>query len=253
MDFKRLVKRVIAKSNRWQSIYQPSFRKDLNQFTSMEKDNVKRFSIDQADFIPCMDDKTTVTHFDHHYIYHPAWAIRKVREIDPSVHIDIGSILYFSTMLSASHQVQFYDYRPAAVILDGLKTGSEDLCALSFADKSIASISCMHTVEHVGLGRYGDPIDPDGDLKAMHELQRVIAPGGSLLFVTPVGKPKICFNAHRIYSFEQIISYFPELELAEFSLIPDTGQTTGMIMNADPALVKAQEYGCGCFHFTRKK
>ena len=95
----------------------------------------------------------------------------------------------------------------------------------------------MHTVEHVGLGRYGDPIDPDGDLKAIKELKRVkLQKMGSLLFfVVPIGgTSKIEFNAHRIYSYNQVISYFEEFELREFSLIPENGKGSGLIRNANP-------------------
>ncbi len=52
--------------------------------------------------------------------------------------------------------------------------------------------SCMHTIEHIGLGRYGDPLDAVGDQTALSELQRVVAPGGSLLIVVPVATA--CFN-----------------------------------------------------------
>jgi SAM-dependent methyltransferase len=110
----------------------------------------------------------------------------------------------------------------------------------------------MHVVEHIGLGRYGDPLDPDGDMKAISELKRVLAPGGTLLFVTPVGRPRIMFNGHRIYSYEQIESAFAGLKLREFSLVPDNGHVAGIIENAAPALVKEQSYGCGCFWFTRE-
>ena len=106
----------------------------------------------------------------------------------------------------------------------------------------------MHTIEHIGLGRYGDEIDPQGDIKSINELKRVLKAGGDLLFVTPVGKPRIEFNAHRIYSYEQIVDYFSPLVIKEFSLIPDAG---GIINNADPALVKEQCYGCGCFWFKK--
>ena len=82
----------------------------------------------------------------------------------------------------------------------------------------------------------------------MSELKRVLTPGGDLLFVTPVGDPKIEFNAHRIYSYEQIIGYFSPLSLFEFSLITDDGS---MITNADPNMVKQQQYGCGCFWFKK--
>ncbi len=109
----------------------------------------------------------------------------------------------------------------------------------------------MHTIEHVGLGRYGDPIDPDGDLKAIAELIRVLAPGGSFLFVTPVGAPRIQFNAHRIYSYDQIIGYFSGLKLEQFSLVPDNGVQRGLIADATKEMADAQAYGCGCFWFKK--
>jgi ubiquinone/menaquinone biosynthesis C-methylase UbiE len=135
--------------------------------------------------------------------------------------VDISSILSFSTIVSAFVPVKFYDYRPAELNLNNLESGFAELKKLNFADNSIASLSCMHTIEHIGLGRYGDEIDPAGDIKSINELKRVLKPGGDLLFVTPVGKSKIEFNAHRIYSFEQILDYFSPFLLKEFSLIPD--------------------------------
>src|SRR6185503_14708423 len=204
-----------------------------------------------SDFSPCVHDKTTNTNFDTHYIYHPAWATRAVKKINPGKHIDISSTLHFSTHLSAFITTEFYDFRPANLNLSDLSSASADLCNLHFPDDSIDSLSCMHTVEHIGLGRYGDPIDPGGDMKAMKELQRVLKKNGNLLFVVPVGKPKIQFNAHRVYSYEQIINQFDQLHLVEFSLIPDNAGETGILLNADPRLVKDQNYGCGCFWFKK--
>ena len=110
----------------------------------------------------------------------------------------------------------------------------------------------MHTVAHVGLGRYGDAIDPEGDVGAAHELSRVVAKDGNLLFVVPIGKPRIQFNAHRIYSYKMVIDMFPELTLKEFSLIPDNALEKGIIYNATEAESDKQEYGCGCFWFIKK-
>ncbi len=208
----------------------------------------KRHTVLFKDTYPCLSDKIKTTPFDHHYLYHPAWAARILAKTKPAEHTDLSSILHFGTMLSAFIPVKFYDYRPAVISLPGYSSGFADLKKLPFADHSIESLSCMHTVEHIGLGRYGDELDPDGDLKAMEELKRVIKPGGSILFVTPVGKPRVEFNAHRIYSYEQILGYFSPLTLKEFSLIPDTG---GLIERADPALVKDQLYACGCFWFIK--
>lgn len=126
-----------------------------------------------------------------------------------------------------------------------------DLLALPFEDNSIQSLSCMHVVEHVGLGRYGDSLDPDGDLKAIAELKRVLSVGGSLLFVVPIGKPKIMFNAHRIHSYEQIVTYFSELQLQEFALVPDNPKDGGLIRNATEEMSNEQTYACGCFWFKK--
>ncbi len=101
------------------------------------------------------------------------------------------------------------------------------------------------------MGRYGDPLDADGDLKAIAELSRVLAPEGSLLFVVPVGKPRIVFNAHRVYSYEQIVSYFADLELKEFALIPENARDGGLIPEATAKMVRTQNFGCGCFWFRR--
>lgn len=228
-----------------------NFVRDFLKFKKLSKDG-NRFIIDWENRYPQLFDKTNNTDFDTHYIYHPAWAARIIQKIKPSKHIDISSILSFSTMLSAFIPTEFYDYRPANVKLNNLISKKADLISLPFSDNSVESLSCMHTIEHIGLGRYGDPIDPNGDIKAMKELSRVLATNGNLLFVTPVGKPKIQFNAHRIYSYDQIISYFPNLILKEFSLIPDNETEEGIIYNATKELAYKQNYGCGCFWFTKK-
>jgi hypothetical protein len=222
----------------------------LNEFRRFRSLSDGRFSIKVKDVYPCLTDKIKFTPFDQHYTYHPAWAARKLAQIAPKEHVDISSILSFSTIVSAFVPVKFYDYRPADVHLSNLTSGAADLKQLPFEDASIESLSCMHTIEHIGLGRYGDEIDPKGDLKAISELKRVLKTGGNFLFVTPVGQPRIEYNAHRVYAFEQVIEYFSPLMLQEFSLVPDTG---GLIENADPALVKQQHYGCGCFWFKKEE
>lgn len=229
----------------------PGFISDYRNFLTSAKSTTARFPLQKKDFFPCLLDKTADTPFDPHYTYHPAWAARVVARVMPKKHIDISSTLRFATIVSAFLPVEFYDYRPANLRLPNLESKPGDLMSLPFADSSVESISCMHTIEHIGLGRYGDPIDYDADIKAINELVRVLAPGGTLIFVTPVGKPKIEFNAHRIYSYEQIMSYFSSLKLTEFSLIPDNWQEQGLIENADPALVASQNYACGCFVFTK--
>lgn len=230
-----------------------AFKKDFENFISLLNDSQSQFTIRWSDRYPCLEDNTQTTGFDHHYIYHPAWAARILSQTKPAYHVDLSSSLHFCTMVSAFIPVKFYDYRPAKIYLSNLTSDHTDITALPFEDNSIQSLSCMHTVEHIGLGRYGDPIDPNGDLKAIAELKRVLAPGGNLLFVVPVGKDaKIMFNAHRIYTYSQIITYFKNLKLLEFSLITDNPKLHDFIENADPKISEQCTYGCGCFWFRKK-
>lgn len=227
---------------------QKQFRREFEAFAALGS---PRFSMRWKERLPCLTDRTTGTEFDRHYVYHPAWAVRVLARTRPAEHTDISSHLSFCAIVSAFLPVKFYDYRPAALELSSLSSGAADLLALPFESGSISSLSCMHTIEHIGLGRYGEPVDPDADLKAVAELKRVLAPGGALLFATPVGAPRLQFNAHRIYSYAQIMSYFAPLKLREFALIQDDAKSGGLIYGAPALLADEQTYGCGCFWFEK--
>ncbi|WP_454801072.1 DUF268 domain-containing protein [Mucilaginibacter phyllosphaerae] len=239
----------------------------LKAFIKQEIDNQRRYSLfekQMAEFVsklqtpatvtkyPCLTDVTAITAIEPHYTYHPAWAARVLAQTKPAKHIDISSITHFSNIVSAFIPTEFYDYRPADIVLSNYTSGRADLTHLHFDSNSIASLSCMHTVEHIGLGRYGDPIDVHGDKKAMDELARVLAVNGNLLFVVPVGTPRIEFNAHRVYAYETIINNFKHLTLKEFTLIPDDFEKTGYITNPALDIINKQVWGCGCFWFTKK-
>jgi len=222
-----------------------NYKLNFNEKAKLLEDN--RFSCNWNDILPCLNDNTGNTSFDAHYIYHTAWAARILSKIKPKEHIDIGSSLYFVTNVSAFVPIKFYDYRPAKINLSNLDCLHGDIISLPFDDSSIESISCMHVIEHIGLERYGDPFDPQGDLKAIHELQRVLKPNGSLLFVVPLGcQMRIQYNAHRIYTFEYICDCFKSYKLENFAFITDDGQ---FLLDADENDVKEQKYGCGCFWF----
>ena len=62
----------------------------------------------------------------------------------------------------------------------------------------------ISSYEHSGLGRYGDPVDPDADLKAMQQLKRNVKKDGLLFLVTNIGKDCIVWNAHRIYGRKRL-------------------------------------------------
>lgn len=245
--------RKILKKERRKNDAETKFINTYLVLKEMEMKTSKRFLLERENFYPCLYDNTEFTGFDRHYIYHPAWAARIVQEIRPVKHIDISSTLHFCSILSAFVPVAFYDYRPANLTLENLSSSFADLTELPFETASVESISCMHTIEHIGLGRYGDPLDYDGDLKAIAELKRVVAIGGNLLFVVPLGyQSVICFNAHRIYSKSQVLELFADMELMEFTLIPEDENDGGLVVNPSDDLLRKQFYGCGCFWFKKK-
>lgn len=222
-------------------------RRSLEDFRRLPEREPGRLPVDRSERRAVFESGTAS--FDRHYVYHVGWAARVLAETRPVRHVDVASSVYFLAAVSAFVPIDFYDYRTVDLRLEGLTVGAADLVALPFPDRSLESLSCMHVVEHIGLGRYGDPLDPDGDLRAMAELQRVVAPAGSLLFVVPVGRPRVVFNAHRVYAYEQVLAGLPELELVEFALVPDGDG--GLVRHADASLVAEQEYGCGCFWLRR--
>lgn len=147
-------------------------------------------------------------------------------------------------------EVNYIDIRNIDNTIDNLNFIPGNILALPFENSSIGSLSCLHVIEHIGLGRYGDNVDPDGYIKAAKELSRVLAKNGKLLIGTPIGKEKLYFDAHRVFSYDTIVEIFNELELLEFDFIPD--EADRIIYNAKPEITYNSNYGCGLFVFTKK-
>lgn len=188
--------------------------------------------------------------FDEHYVYHTSWAARKLRELDSVQHTDISSSLMFCGIVSSFIKVEHFDYRVPNLDVAGLRCGQANLISLHFEENSLTSLSCMHVLEHVGLGRYGDEISSDADRKAASELKRVLKPGGNLLIVVPMAEiPSIRFNAHRIYSYAKLTDLFNGLKLVEFSFYNDYSKT--FHINTDESAITGSRYGCGCFVFRK--
>ena len=235
---------------------------DLKKFTlafiryiGFFKDWVKYRKIPNAEPIkvkniyPCIHDKTLSTPFDSHYFYQDIWAFRKIFESKVTSHVDVGSRVIYVGMLSSITNVTFIDLRPLLVKLKGLDCRQGSILNMPYPDNSIKSLSCLHVAEHIGLGRYGDPLDPYGTIKATRELKRVLVKGGNLYFSLPVGKPRLCFNAHRIHSPEKIIEYFSDLKLMGFSGVDDKGN---FLENIEPSQLSNQNYACGIFWFRKE-
>jgi SAM-dependent methyltransferase len=258
-DYSRLSKRQTVLfwlwrwvSQLWDPLYSVAGLRELPHFFTSWKaysrlGGAERIRV--ADIYPQLHDRTP-THFSNaHYFYVNAWAMRRIIAAAPATHLDVASQPVLSSLLSALLPVTFLDYRPLQVTLDGLSCVGGDILALPYEDRTIASISCLHVAEHIGLGRYGDPLDPKGTRAAARELARVLAPGGNIFFALPVGKPRLCFNAHRIHSATAILDYFSDLTLIEFSAVRDDGS---FVERINPADCNDSAYACGMFWFKRR-
>lgn len=224
------------------SLYQ-RYLADKKKYAQMPGAERLRF----LDTFPCLFDRTTTTPFDSHYFYQDIWAFKLIKASETPHHIDVGSRAIFVGMLTAITDVTFIDIRPLVTDLENYTSLPGSVLELPFPDNSIASISCLHVVEHIGLGRYGDPLDPYGTQKATQELARVLAPEGKLYFSVPLGQPRVCFNGHRIHSPQQILDYFADLKLVQFGAI-----NQGRFMaQANPNDLVDAAYGCGLFYFTK--
>lgn len=186
---------------------------------------------------PCLGDDLAETPIEPTYFYQDCWAFEKIIKQSPQSHIDVGSHHKFVALLSKVIPVTMVDIRPLSLPLDSLSFKKGSILDLPFEDNSIESLSSLCVIEHIGLGRYGDPLDPKGTEKAIAELKRVIKPQGYLYISLLIDDENITFfNAHRAYKEDYLESLFSPFQLIEkayiygnqFTHIKQTGFGVGL-------------------------
>lgn len=194
---------------------------------------------------PCLDDRTLTTPVEPIYFFQDAWAAKMIFTLTPNYHIDIGSNFTTIGILSQYVPITMIDIRKPNVSLHNLSFKEGSILALPFEDNSVISISSLCVIEHIGLGRYGDQIDPWGSEKAAKELARVLQPGGQLLISVPMDSEcRVYYNAHRTFTRSYLIDMFESLALIEEVYIYGNSTTK----TYDPQC----GFGTGLFAFTKQ-
>lgn len=194
------------------------FEEDKQLYTQLNKRS--NFQIEDSNDYPILKDKFNYAGMIGAYFWQDLWAAKLIYKNKPLEHYDIGSRLdgFIAHVLSLKIPVHIIDIRPFPTQIEGLDTIVGDATNLDvFADDSIESLSALCSLEHFGLGRYGDSIDPEACFKCFSSIQKKLKVGGHLYLSVPIGKERVEFNAHRIFYPTTIIECFKELKLLEFS------------------------------------
>lgn len=159
------------------------------------------------------------------YFHQDLLAARWIYDANPGRHVDVGSRLDgFIAHLAVFREVEVLDIRPQECHINRITFRQLDITR-DLPDEWLAatdSLSCLHTIEHFGLGRYGDAIDPDGYGKGLGQLKRMVKPGGMLYLSTPIGPQRVEFNAHRVFAAATVIGWFAEgWQIEKFAVIDD--------------------------------
>ncbi len=190
------------------------------------------------------------------YFYQDLFVAQKIFEANPLRHIDVGSrVDGFVAHLASFRQVDVLDIRPLENRISNITFHQADLMmTLEKFLESTDSLSCLHTIEHFGLGRYGDTVDVDGHLKGLDSLYSMLKPDGVFYFSTQIGPSRVEFNAHRVFSVAYLLDLFRnKYQLLEFAYIDDS-DVLHTHVEMDEKAVKAN-FGCkmGCGIFILKK
>ncbi|MCL2661930.1 MAG: DUF268 domain-containing protein [Oscillospiraceae bacterium] len=229
------------------------FKADYDEYSNKNTDEL--FKIDtELENIQLHDwYKDAGVNFNDDLLTQDLWAAKKVYKNRPSIHYDIASRVdgFITHLLSFGVRTVMIDIRNLDTFgIENLEFIRDDATMLkNLAGNSVESLSALCSIEHFGLGRFGDPIDPDAHIKCFKSIQRVMKKGGNLYLSLQVSnKCSLVFNAHRVYTAEYVIKQFDSMDLIEFSYT----SKDGLISNANINSVGDGDY-YGLFHFQMRE
>lgn len=208
---------------------------------------------------PCLDDKYDSSGVANgHYFHQDFLVAKKIFDANPQKHVDVASrIDGFVAHVAIFREIEVFDIRPLISPIKNLIFRQFDATKkteqyVDYCD----SLSCLHALEHFGLGRYGDELDFEGHLKGLKSLTEILKPGGTFYLSVPIGPERIEFNGHRVFSPQTILNLTKDFfTLSSFSYVNDQGDLIEDISIETPEfpLGMGCQYGCGIFTLTKKK
>ncbi len=191
-----------------------------------------------------------------HYFHQDLFIAKRIFQNKPAKHVDIGSrIDGFVAHVACFRDIEVFDIRALASKISNIKFVQADFMNLNPALINYTdSISCLHAIEHFGLGRYGDPIDAYGHVKGLNSIYEVLKKGGKFYFSTPIGQQRVEFNAHRVFSVDYLLGLFEgKYRIDSFSFVDDRGDLHGNAQLRPGEIAKnfGCSYGCGIFEMTK--
>jgi SAM-dependent methyltransferase len=192
-----------------------------------------------------------------HYFHQDLYVASKIFINNPVRHVDIGSRTDgFVAHVAVFREIEIIDIREQKSLVNNVIFRQADLMKLpenmiNYCD----SISALHSIEHFGLGRYGDPIDYNGYLKAIDNISKMLKQNGKFYFSVPIGHQRIEFNAHRIFSVQYLLTLLSDkFYLNSFSYVNDSGDffENVELVNSEVEADFGCYFGCGIFEFTKK-
>lgn len=249
-DFRRSVGRLHASH---------SLRLEKREFQRLSAGRRYETSFPMARNFPIWDEKSkTAGQASGHYFHQDLLAARDIYTRDPQRHVDVGSSIYgFVSHVASFREVEVLDIRPVDSEVDGIVFHQVDVMNLSMDWRnSTDSLSCLHALEHFGLGRYGDDLDPGGWLTGLEALSEMVRPGGRLYLSVPTSSvQRIEFNAHRVFSIPFLREHLePNFHVSNLAFVLDSGRLVANVELDSAAAMASFDawYGCSIWFLDRK-
>ncbi|BCM88570.1 hypothetical protein IAD21_00403 [Abditibacteriota bacterium] len=195
----------------------PRYLRQLRAYRRMELRKTGRLT--PLRLYPCLNDDQETQSGYGYYFYQDCWAARQVFRENPLWMVDVGSTVLLVGILSQFAPCTSVDIRPIESNLEGLTVEAGSVLELPFKDGEVPLLTTMCVIEHIGLGRYGDPLNPTGTKDAVAEIARVIAPGGVVVYSVPVGREVNEFNANRRFRYAHAQQFFKGWEMVDSVLL----------------------------------